>query len=249
MRTRLVLSLFLITMIIGIMGFSCQKLDPFAPLSNEQVASLLQKAKAQHPEETKPCKPLTQQEIKDLIAKVQEFPLEPVDPREVAILETNFGAMVIAFHINEAPNHSMAFKRLVKSGFYDCTKFHRIVPNFVIQGGDIFTRDETPENDGYGGPGYTLDQEFNDLPHGAGVVSMARAQDPNSAGSQFFICLSRQGTKALDGKYTVFGKVIGGLDVMDAIAKVPTKGIRPNDREKSYPAQDVVIEHAYMLKR
>ena len=247
MRTRLVSVLLLLAVMI--IGFSCQKFDPFAPISNDQVASLLQKAKAMNPGETAPCDTLSQQQIQDLIAKVQEYPLDPVDPREVAILETNFGTMVIAFHINEAPNHCKAFKRLVKSGFYDCTRFHRVIPSFVIQGGDILTRDAVPENDGYGGPGYNLDQEFNDLPHGAGVVSMARSDNPNSAGSQFFICLSRQGTKALDGKYTVFGKVIGGLDVMEAIAQVPTKNINPNNPENSYPAQDVVIEHAYMLKR
>ncbi len=245
MRFRVIL----LALFIIIAGISCQKFDPFAPLTNEQVANLLEKAKEQNPGSDAPCDTLSQQDIQTIMNDLKNFPKEPVGKKEVAVIETNYGTMVLAFNTDVAPEHCTAFKRLVKSGFYTCTKFHRIVPGFVIQGGDILTRDNNPQNDGYGNPGYSLNAEFNDLPHGAGVLSMARSQSPNSAGSQFFICLSREGTRALDGKYTVFGKVIGGLDVLDAIANVPTRVANPRAREKSYPTVDVVIKNAYMVNR
>ncbi|MBN2000758.1 peptidylprolyl isomerase [candidate division KSB1 bacterium] len=154
------------------------------------------------------------------------------------------GTMELVFFMDKAPEHSKAFKRLVNAGYYDCTKFHRIIPDFVIQGGDILTRDDIEENDGTGNPGYQLNQEFNDTPHDKGILSMARAQDVNSAGSQFFICLSRRGTAALDNNYTVFGKVVEGLDVLDKIAAVPIKANRFG--EKSVPTEPVYIKKAYM---
>ncbi len=193
---------------------------------------------------TTECKTLTAAEIDAIKAKVAQMPLEPVEKNEVAVVETNMGTMVLSFFMDKAPEHSKAFKRLVKAGFYDCTQFHRILPNFVIQGGDILTRDADPQNDGTGNPGYQLDQEFNATPHDKGILSMARAQDVNSAGSQFFICLSRSGTASLDNKYTVFGKVVKGLDVLDKIAAVPTKTNRFG--EKSVPTQTVFIKKAYM---
>ncbi|MBN1466731.1 peptidylprolyl isomerase [candidate division KSB1 bacterium] len=157
------------------------------------------------------------------------------------------GTIAIAFYSDRALEHCLGFKRLVKAGYYDGTRFHRIIDRFVIQGGDILTRDGDPDNDGTGGPGYTLPAEFNAIPHDLGILSMARTQDPNSAGSQFFICLSREGTRALDGQYTVFGKVIGGLDVVQAIGKVPT---RPNKYgENSVPVELVYIENGYMVTR
>jgi len=195
------------------------------------------------------CKPLSQSQIQALKDKVQSMPLEPVGENEVAVLETNYGKIVIKFFPDKAPEHCKAFKRLVKAGYYDCTQFHRIIKGFVIQGGDILTRDDNPNNDGTGGPGYTLPAEFNDIPHDKGIVSMARkGNDINSAGSQFFICLSREGTKSLDGQYTVFGKVIEGLDVLDAIANVKT-GTLPGRREPSHPLSPVYIEKAYMEVR
>jgi cyclophilin family peptidyl-prolyl cis-trans isomerase len=176
---------------------------------------------------------------------VQSMPLEPVAENEVAVLETNYGKMTIEFFTNVAPQHAMAFKRLVKAGYYDCTKFHRIIPDFVIQGGDILTRDEDPKNDGMGDPGYTLHEEFNNTLHDKGIVSMARkGGDVNSAGSQFFICLSREGTKTLDYQYTVFGKLASGMNVLDKIAQVRT--IRAVSGEISLPAKPVYIKKAYM---
>ena len=195
-----------------------------------------------------PCKSLDQSQIQSLLTKVKSMPLEDLEAGEVAVLETNFGKMVISFFPEIAPEHSKAFKRLVKSGYYDCTKFHRIIQNFVIQGGDILTRDDNPDNDGTGGPGYTLPAEFSDTPHDKGILSMARrGGDNDSAGSQFFICLSRQGTQALDGQYTVFGKLVEGLDVMEKIANVQVKMSRSGER--SQPAEPVFIEKAYMEVR
>ena len=99
--------------------------------------------------------------------------------------------------------------------FYDGLNFHRVIPGFVIQGG-------CPKGDGTGGPGWTVDAEFNDRPHEPGVLSAARSADPNSAGSQFFVCLTRENCQHLDNQYTAFGKVVDGMDVVDAIAAVPT---------------------------
>jgi peptidyl-prolyl cis-trans isomerase B (cyclophilin B) len=193
------------------------------------------------------CNKLTSAEIKALQQKVAGMPLVAVEPNEVAVLETNYGKLVLTFFMDKAPQHCKAFKRLVNAGFYDCTQFHRIIQNFVIQGGDILTRDNDPKNDGTGGPGYMLPAEFNKTPHDKGILSMARAQDPNSGGSQFFICLSRKGTAALDGQYTVFGKVIEGLDVVDKIAAVKTSVNQYG--EASVPVKPVFIQKAYMQKR
>ena len=108
-----------------------------------------------------------------------------------------------------------------EGGFYDKTSFHRIIPGFIIQGGDINSRDNDPKNDGEGGPGWTVDAEFNEISHKRGVLSMARSRDPNSAGSQFFICVAD--APHLDGKYTAFGEVIENVHVVDHIVKTPTE--------------------------
>ena len=120
-----------------------------------------------------------------------------------------------------APKHCRNFKKLANSGFYDKTAFHRIIPGFMIQGGDINSRDNDPKNDGQGGPGWTVDAEFNDISHKRGVLSMARSKDPNSAGSQFFICVAD--SPHLDGDYTAFGEVIENVHVADHIVKTPTE--------------------------
>jgi len=136
-----------------------------------------------------------------------------------AVIETELGEIVITFFPGEAPEHVKNFKRLSREGFYDGTAFFRAVPGFVVQGGDPRTRDDNPYNDGTGGPDYTLEPEFNDIPHERGIVSMARGEQLNTAGSQFFICLDR--LPALDGRYTVFGQVISGMEVCDRIAQRP----------------------------
>ena len=139
---------------------------------------------------------------------------------EVAVIETDIGEIVLEFFPDIAPMHVANFKKLASYGFYDSTTFHRVVPGFVIQGGDPKSKDPYPENDGTGGPPWTVAAEFSETPHDKGILSMARSRDINSAGSQFFICLSREKTKQLDGQYTVFGKVIKGIEVVEKIGAV-----------------------------
>ena len=129
-------------------------------------------------------------------------------------LATDQGDMILELWNDVAPGHVENFLKLVKQGFYDGLTFHRIIPGFVVQGG-------CPKGDGTGGPGWTVDSEFNDRPHEKGVLSMARSSDPNSAGSQFFVCLTREHCQHLDGQYTGFGQVVEGLDAVDKIAAAP----------------------------
>lgn len=138
---------------------------------------------------------------------------------ETAVIETSFGVMKIRFFPDKAPAHVANFKKLAKSGFYNGTTFHRVIPEFMIQGGDPNSKDNDRSNDGSGGPGYKIKAEFNDTSHKRGIVSMARSQDPNSAGSQFFICVAN--AEFLDGQYTAFGEVYEGMDVADKIVAVP----------------------------
>jgi dolichyl-diphosphooligosaccharide--protein glycosyltransferase len=146
-----------------------------------------------------------------------------------ADIETTQGPIKIQFFPNAAPKHVKNFQDLAKKGFYDGIVFHRLVKGFVIQAGDPNTRnDSNREAWGTGGPGYTINQEFNNISHERGIVSMARTMDPNSAGSQFFIVLND--SKFLDNQYTVFGKVIEGMDVVDKIANSSTNTMdQPND--------------------
>jgi peptidyl-prolyl cis-trans isomerase B (cyclophilin B) len=145
---------------------------------------------------------------------------------EVAVITTTEGTMVIAFWPEVAPNTVANFKKLASSGFYDGTCFHRVIKGFMIQGGDPLTKDPNAESRwGTGGPGYNVKAEFNDRSHVRGVISMARSQDPDSAGSQFFICHGNP--TFLDHQYTAFGKLIKGDDVLEKIANVAT---HPPDR-------------------
>jgi peptidyl-prolyl cis-trans isomerase B (cyclophilin B) len=135
-----------------------------------------------------------------------------------AIIDTKFGSIELTFFPKKAPNHVENFLKLAKSGFYDGTIFHRIIPGFMIQGGDPNTKDDDTSTYGLGGPGYNLKAEFNNRPHGRGILSMARSQDPDSAGSQFYIVVAE--SSFLNGKYTVFGKVVKGMDVVDTIVSL-----------------------------
>lgn len=146
-----------------------------------------------------------------------------------AVIETKFGNMELQFFPDVAPNHVKNFIDLAKKGFYDGTLFHRVIPGFMIQGGDPNTKNPDRSKHGMGGPGYTLKAEFNDKPHKKGTLSMARASDPNSAGSQFFICVAP--ASFLDKQYTVFGEVVSGMDVADKIVSQPRdKRDNPNER-------------------
>ena len=156
------------------------------------------------------------------------------DVKEVAVIKTSEGEMVLEFWPEVAPKHVENFKALAKKGFYDGTCFHRVIKGFMIQGGDPNTKDEGKKASwGQGGPGHQVNAEFNDKPHVRGVLSMARSNDPNSAGSQFFIC--HGAPSFLDHKYTAFGKLLKGDDVLEKIATTPTE---PGDR----PVKRVNVE-------
>ena len=137
-----------------------------------------------------------------------------------ALLKTKFGEMEIVLFPELAPKHVESFVKLAKSGFYNGTIFHRIIPGFMIQGGDPYTKDPSKRSQyGTGGPGYTLPAEFSKVAHERGILSAARTADPNSAGSQFFIMVDK--APHLDGQYTVFGEVIKGMEVADVIVSQP----------------------------
>ena len=158
---------------------------------------------------------------------------------EVAVIKTSEGDMVVQFWNDAAPNTIENFKKLAHSGFYDGTIFHRIVKGFMIQGGDPNSKDPAKEDRyGAGGPGYKIKAEFNDHSHERGVISMAREPDPDSAGSQFFICLGP--VPRLDHQYTTFGKLIKGDDVLGKIGDMPVT--RNSMGENSKPTKRVTIE-------
>ena len=140
-----------------------------------------------------------------------------------ARISTDLGEIKVELWTDVAPGHVENFMKLAKDGFYNGLSFHRIIPGFVIQGG-------CPKGDGTGGPGWEINAEFNDRQHVPGTLSMARSSDPNSAGSQFFICLTREKCQHLDGQYTAFGQVVEGLDVVEKLGAVATDGMdRPKE--------------------
>ena len=160
----------------------------------------------------------------------------PPGPGPKAIIKTKFGDIHIKLYPDVAPNHVENFIKLAKSGFYDGTIFHRVIPGFMIQGGDPNTVNSLRKDTyGQGGPKdekgnpILLKAEFSDIPHKRGIVSMARANEPDTAGSQFFVVV--EPSPFLDGKYTVFGEVIKGLGVADRIVNVPKNDHDlPNER-------------------
>jgi len=161
---------------------------------------------------------------------------------EVAVIETDYGNIVIELEEVAAPLHSSNFKKLVREGFYDSTSFHRVVPNFVIQGGDPLSKNDFPGDEGRGGPGYTIPAELG-LPHVRGAVGAARQGDavnPEKAsnGSQFYICLEAQPYLDRLG-YTIFGKVIEGMEVVDLISKQPLRGEKPQ--------KDIRMKRVYLV--
>ncbi len=166
-------------------------------------------------------------------SKADKYEKRLADNPEIAI-ETDFGVMKLELFHDLAPGHADSMLARIKDGFYDGLIFHRIVDGFMIQGGD-------PQGTGMGGAPYKLKAEFSDVPHLNGTLSMARGKPPNSASSQFFICLGRQAF--LDGKYTVFGQVMEGMEALHKIGKVPCGG-----PQKSKPIKDVFIRKMTVLK-
>jgi cyclophilin family peptidyl-prolyl cis-trans isomerase len=157
----------------------------------------------------------------------------PAPKDTLAVIETNHGKIVFKFYRDAAPQTVENFINLANAHFYDGLIFHRIIKNFVIQGG-------CPEGTGRGNPGYFIKAEFNQHKHVPGAVAMARSQDPNSAGSQFYLCLNN--LPSLDNNYTVFGQVVEGMDVVNEIGSVPTV---PGDR----PAENVFMNKVYIIER
>ncbi len=154
-----------------------------------------------------------------------------------AILETTSGQLTLEFFPSKAPGHVKNFIELAEKGFYNGTVFHRTIPGFMIQGG-------CPKGDGTGGPGHKLKAEFNDTKHVRGVLSMARSSDPNSAGSQFFICHGDAGF--LDKQYTAFGRLVAGEDTLDKIATAPAR--RGGGGENSSPVNPVKITKVTIVR-
>lgn len=150
-----------------------------------------------------------------------------------AVVETNFGDITLELFSADAPKTVENFTSLSRSGFYNGTKFHRVIKDFMIQGGDPFSKDDDWSNDGTGGPGYQFEDEINSHKIVKGVLAMANS-GPDTNGSQFFI-VTAEATPWLDGKHTAFGQVVEGIDVVAKIENVPTN---PND----HPTEDVVVE-------
>ena len=173
--------------------------------------------------------------------KLAKWPADyPVTGDSVAVIAVSIngapaGEMVAEFYPDKAPNHVRNFKWLADNKFYDGVKFHRVIKGFMIQGGD-------PTGTGGGGPGWSVNAEFNDVKHTKGILSMARTSDPNSAGSQFFVMDGT--TPHLDGQYTAFGKVIKGIEVVDKVTAVPTAG-----PERSTPTQEIKMTSVRIVPR
>jgi len=158
-----------------------------------------------------------------------------LDTTVTAVLKTTAGDIKLQFYPDTAPRHVENFLTLAEKGFYDGTIFHRVIPGFMIQGG-------CPDGTGMGGPGYKVDQEFNDIHHERGIVSAARAQDPNSAGSQFFIC--HGDASSLDNQYTAYGMLVDGEEALDTIAN----GTCKRGGEGSSPVEPVTIEKIEIIR-
>ena len=176
----------------------------------------------------------------------QEVGYRKFSPEEVkkmseqrAIIHTNLGDITLKFFPDVAPNHVNNFIELAKKGFYNGTTFHRVIPRFVIQGGDPNSKNPDRSKHGMGGPGYQVKAEFNKKAHRRGTLSMARSAHPDSAGSQFFICVAD--VPSLDGQYTVFGEVVKGIEVVDKIVSQARDG-NDNPKERIEMTVDIVNE-------
>ncbi|MDX2065592.1 MAG: peptidylprolyl isomerase [Fimbriimonadaceae bacterium] len=170
------------------------------------------------------------------------FASTKISATDRAVIETNMGTIELSFFVDKAPNHVKNFIHLAEKGFYEKCQFHRVIKGFMIQGGCPNTKPGNAGNGpaGTGGPGYNVPAEFNDTAHEPGILSMARAGDPDSAGSQFFIC--HAAAPSLDGQYTAFGKVEKGMNVVNKIAEVKTG---PNDM----PTSPVVINKIRIVRK
>jgi peptidyl-prolyl cis-trans isomerase B (cyclophilin B) len=204
--------------------------------------SKAEKAQVTPPAETKKAEPKKELTTTTNPDKLAKWPADyPVSGDSVAVIVVEqegtgeLGTLVVEFYPDKAPNHVRNFKYLANNGYYNGVPFHRVIKGFMIQGGD-------PTGTGMSGPGWTVNAEFNDRPHKKGILSMARTNDPNSAGSQFFIC--HDNASHLDGQYTVFGNTIKGLDVVDKIANTPCGG-----PQQSTPLKKVTMKSVKIVPR
>lgn len=227
-----VLTLFLAVMLVLVFGLpGCSKDDAGEKTSDQQTA---QQTPAGQPE------PGSEEYYEALAATTKPIRDEN---NKIVTLETDFGPdggtgkMVLELWRDVAPAHADSFLARVQDGFYDGLIFHRVIDNFMIQGGD-------PKGNGTGGAGYNLPAEFSELPHEDGTLSMARSRSPNSASSQFFIMLARR--PGLDNQYTVFGQLLKGYDVLHRIGRVECVANPMNPREVSKPKEDVYLRKAYL---
>lgn len=166
---------------------------------------------------------------------------KPADGEEVAVMKTNLGRVVLMFFPDKAPLHVANFKKLAGDKFYNGTKFHRVIPGFMIQGGDPNSKDGDRSNDGTGNSGQYVKAEFNDVKHERGILSMARSSNPDSASCQFFIMVNKY--PSLDGSYSAFGKVVEGMDVVDKIVN-----LERDQRDNPLPKNPAVIEEITIEK-
>ncbi len=239
--------LFLFLFIIGCSvggGFKFNEKIAFESIGNyneSDVLTRINEIKGGRTPEMKPSKKtsLTKQENMETQAQNQTQ-LEPLsDQYNQAVLKTNFGDIKVAFYADESPVTVNNFLNLAKKGFYDQTKFHRVIPDFMIQGGDPNSKDDDWSNDGQGGPGYQFQDEINEHKLVRGSLAMANS-GPNTNGSQFFI-VTAEATSWLDGKHTNFGYIVDGIEVVDKIEAV-------NVNENAHPTEDVIIESIELLE-
>ena len=165
------------------------------------------------------CVPKSSESLKESVDMVSEDKVSEETAKVGAVIETKFGDIELEFYPDVAPKHVENFTTLAKKGFYDGTIFHRVIPGFMIQGGDPNTKGSEVRSYGMGGPDHNVVAEFSDISHVRGILSMARSQNPDSAGSQFFIVV--KDSTFLDKQYTVFGKVVSGMDAVDKIVDLP----------------------------
>ena len=167
---------------------------------------------------------LTDEQIEIIKQKAKNYEVKKVQSNEIIVMETSHGIMKFKLFVDIAPENCLNFKKLANSGFYDETFFHRIIPDFIIQGGDILSRDSNKNNDGLGNPGWTVKAEFNDKRHIRGTLSMHRIKnDINSAGSQFFISLSEN--QNFDNKYTIIGEIVDNIHVLDIMENLQSESV------------------------
>jgi len=215
--------------------------EALANYNENDVLTRINELKGGRTPEMKPSKKtsLTKQENMETQTQNQ-IQLEPLaDQYNQAILKTNFGDIKLAFYADESPMTVNNFLNLAKKGFYDNTKFHRVIPDFMIQGGDPNSKDDDWSNDGQGGPGYQFQDEMNEHKLVKGSFAMANS-GANTNGSQFFI-VTAEATSWLDGKHTNFGYVVEGMEVVDKIEAV-------NVNENAHPTEDVIIESIELLE-